>query len=285
MNPFCARRKAPMQEYFGKVVHFQYNPSLVHDYSIYDATDVDYQFFHAVLNEIDVAALFKEKSRDFSYLLDKLGPYSHKKLINELEENDQKMIREHLEHRPDYEILCAAYMDTLLRNNGRPRKTVLVISRNKVHLFKSKDKLLKEFHLLDLVKIESEKPNELTIGFHSNNTDENISCTSDSPEKIDDLITSLRRTYAYIFHNNSNFQIKVKPESRLNKQINLQDNSPCSGLVQTYKSLCDYYEGTTVNTSVCYALENFYSRNRVLDFDKFINSSDAVFSFMNFVKF
>jgi len=282
LQAFLLRKKPMLVEYYKKVLNFQFNPSVVHDTSIYDATDADYQLFHALIEEPDISTLFKDKTHleEFNFLLDKLGPYVHKKLFTELEDNDQKLVREYLEHCIDSEIVCATSVEvSLVRNNTTRRKAVLVIGRNKIYLFKSKDKIFKEFHLLDLTRIESERPGDLILIFSTNNIndEENLTCYSQS-DNVDHLITALRRAYAFIFHNN-NFVIRVKPETGRLKHINLQlDDSPCSGLVQTYKSLCDYYEGTVVNPFVCYALENFYSRNKVLDIDRLFNNTEQPFT-------
>uniref|UniRef100_A0A6B2KWZ6 Ras-GAP domain-containing protein n=1 Tax=Arcella intermedia TaxID=1963864 RepID=A0A6B2KWZ6_9EUKA len=276
LNSFITNNRAELAEFYKKVVDFRYNPGSVHD--VNTISDDTLQYFHSLLSQADdIVQQFKNKNHanEFTDLLEKLGSYKHKISITELDEFDQKTARSIVESRNE-ELSFTSNIEIYLEKKKQKTKLVLLIGSNKIFVWKPKEgKILREYHLVELSEIYSDKPTEVSLVFNAERPEGTIILFS-TPEKIDEIIHLVRRTFVFTFHRES-FKLKVKPDTRI-KEINrnLGVDSPCHGLSRTYQSLCVYYD-VPLNPNILNSIENYYS-STTLNLDRFTTLSDPPIS-------
>eukprot|EP01133_Synstelium_polycarpum_P015678 gene15678-18632_t len=176
-------------------------------------------------------------------------------MAEEITPNDRKFINQLLLQRAQESTLQCAFDKISKKKNKKPSKRIILLTKNRVIFLKpGLAKIKKECHYLDLVEIRSSSSSEtFTIGA--------------STPKTDDIINSIRVIYGQTFFgapDEAKFKLDVKPSSRLS-DIPSKD-LPCGGFVETYSSLCDYFN-IPIRGDICWDMANIVSSRGIKTFN------------------
>eukprot|EP01132_Coremiostelium_polycephalum_P009748 gene9748-11973_t len=148
------------------------------------------------------------------------------------------------------------------KKNKKPSKRIILVTKSRVLFIKpGQSKIKKEVHLLDISEIKSSSTSEVII----------VAKTFSYgliTGKSDDIINQIRTIYNQTFLGYpEDLGIKctdVKPQSRL-VEITPKD-LPCGGFVETYSSLCDYYN-IPLRGDICWDMANIVSIRNIKTFN------------------
>eukprot|EP01125_Pyxidicula_operculata_P013211 TRINITY_DN4368_c0_g2_i1.p1 TRINITY_DN4368_c0_g2~~TRINITY_DN4368_c0_g2_i1.p1 ORF type:complete len:685 (-),score=171.28 TRINITY_DN4368_c0_g2_i1:158-2212(-) len=167
------------------------------------------------------------------------------------------------------EVRYVCYVDYMNKKKGKSTKLTLIIGHNNIFYVKSNGKIFHESHQLDITKIISEKPTELSLVFKSG---EEIAITT-TADQIDSIIDVIRRLYFQKFSDITHFELKVKPDSRLTN-LTPKDEPSSDAVIETYKSLCNYHN-IQPDHDIIWVIHNLHTTNKTFDLSRFTQFSES----------
>eukprot|EP01125_Pyxidicula_operculata_P022197 TRINITY_DN895_c0_g1_i3.p1 TRINITY_DN895_c0_g1~~TRINITY_DN895_c0_g1_i3.p1 ORF type:complete len:972 (+),score=222.12 TRINITY_DN895_c0_g1_i3:2547-5462(+) len=145
----------------------------------------------------------------------------------------------------------------------------LVIGTYRVYLVNgSKNNVIFDKHIFELVGIQSKNYSEFQITFEPGDLVSGIS------QKSEEIINNLRQMYHMHFPGNtSSLHVQVFPDTRLKKLIEytpLEMESTCQGFVYTYKCLCNYFKNDP-RRDIIWDIHHIFAKQRIdaLDLRRF----------------
>ncbi|KYQ93272.1 leucine-rich repeat-containing protein (LRR) [Tieghemostelium lacteum] len=176
--------------------------------------------------------------------------------------NDRKYISTLLQQKNQESILLNVADKISKKKNKKPSKRITLITKNRVFFLKpGQAKIKKESHFLDINEIRSSNSNEVVFVCKT------FSYGLITTGKADDIIGSIRTIFNQTFlgyPDEAGFKLDVKPPSRL-QEIPIKD-LPCGGFVETYSSLCDYYQ-IPIRGDICWDMANIVSSRNIKVFN------------------
>ncbi|GAM24434.1 hypothetical protein SAMD00019534_076090 [Acytostelium subglobosum LB1] len=182
-------------------------------------------------------------------------------MADDITPNDRKLVNALLSQRNQESTFLGIADKISKKKNKKPSKRIILITKHRVIFLKPGiPKVKKEAHLLDLTEVKSSNSQEVifitkTFGYGLIHP------------KADDIINALRLTYSLTFAgcpDDSCFKLDVKPPSRLT-DVPTKD-LPCGGFVETYSSLCNYFNIPT-RDDICWDMANIVSSRNIKAFN------------------
>eukprot|EP01117_Protostelium_nocturnum_P010171 TRINITY_DN3636_c0_g1_i1.p1 TRINITY_DN3636_c0_g1~~TRINITY_DN3636_c0_g1_i1.p1 ORF type:complete len:1020 (-),score=389.37 TRINITY_DN3636_c0_g1_i1:53-3112(-) len=264
-NPFIIANKERMEKYFQDVVSFvpPEKGTALYAPDPKAVTQDDFHMIHRFFtkNSEKIMSLLKSKdeSSNFTMLMDKIGSYQSKASFSFLSNTDKKSVQNVMDASGD-EPLYVGWVDKRRRN--KIQKRLLVVSHHRIMTIKPGGKLARDGHMLDLTEINSPKPNDVEIKFKGFNI---LFITEDG----DAIINVIRRCYNENFRSHPDLlrvKFSIEPPSRL--AHDMTSAGLCGGYVDTYKSLCNYYQ-TTAHPDVCWHFTHLPPEVTTFDLKRF----------------
>ncbi|PRP75063.1 hypothetical protein PROFUN_03899 [Planoprotostelium fungivorum] len=257
VNDFINVNKDRMEKYFQDIVSFVppdkgtalYAP----DPKAVTADDfhIMHRFFTKNQNTIQNLFPNKQDAATLNNLMEKMGSYSSKTSFSFLSAADRKAVTSLLEAGGD-EPLYVGWVDKRRRNKVQKRLFVLA----------------REGHMLDLIFVNSLKPDELEVRFRTFS----ILCNT---EDTNPIISAIRRCYAENFPATPDplrAKFNIGPPARkdeIETDIILPEVSTlCGGYVAMYQTMCNYYQ-TQPHPDVCWHFTHLPAHVRTFDLKRF----------------
>eukprot|EP01127_Copromyxa_protea_P013270 TRINITY_DN3557_c0_g1_i2.p1 TRINITY_DN3557_c0_g1~~TRINITY_DN3557_c0_g1_i2.p1 ORF type:complete len:948 (+),score=149.59 TRINITY_DN3557_c0_g1_i2:198-3041(+) len=266
--------KDQIYDYFDRLVNFTFDPDSLSD----DRVKIEASSLHVIHSVVfDLRAELSDMIRqvegeeglkDFNQLLERLGSYTSRESFSYLEAAHQALIKTYLDTKQS-EAYYIGYAN--VDNQG---KGIILIGSYRVVTMNLSCKPLEELHHLSLQEISSASPQQVQLKY---STGASISLKFDD-NTADSVISCIIRAYEHHFagiHKNFRFQLKVSPAERLEHFSLLSESyesdsqkQPCSGLVSTYRALCNLY-AIKPSDALCWDLANLFTGASDINFEKF----------------